>query len=213
MADVSVVDYGMGNLLSVARMFEFCGAKVEITDSPHQIALAERIVLPGVGAFADGMDELRKKHLLEPVLDFASGNRPFLGICLGMQMMLDFSEEFGHYKGLGMISGKVTRIPQMGLNGSTHKIPHIGWNALVPSNCDGDWQKTILDGLDPGEFVYFVHSYSVIPERVEDNLACCMYNGIDLCAVVRSGNLYGCQFHPEKSGIVGVKIISNFLRL
>lgn len=213
MKRVAVVDYGMGNLLSVIRVLEFCGAKVDIADSPDQITLAERIVLPGVGAFADGMKELKRKHLLDSILNFASKERPFLGICLGMQMMLDISEEFGIHKGLGLITGKVTMIPQTGLNGNSHKIPHIGWNALVSSQGDESWRNTILDGLLSGQFVYFVHSYSVVPKRAVDQLAHCRYNGLELCAVIKSRNLYGCQFHPEKSGEVGVKIIQNFIGL
>jgi glutamine amidotransferase len=208
-----VVDYGMGNLLSVARMLEFCGAKVDITDSPDQIALAERIVLPGVGAFADGMQELKRKHLLEPILHFVSKNRPFLGICLGMQMMLDISEEFGVHKGLGLIAGKVTMIPQRDLNGNFHKIPHIGWNGLLMPDSRKSWKGTILEGIESGKFVYFIHSYAVVPENSADELAYCRYNGLHLGAAINSGNVYGCQFHPEKSGRVGVKIIQNFLGL
>jgi glutamine amidotransferase len=213
MKRVIVIDYGMGNLLSVTRMLEFCGAKVDITDSPDQISTAERVVLPGVGAFADGMKELKRKNLLEPVLHFVSKDRPFLGICLGMQMMLDISEEFGVHKGLGLIAGKVTMIPQTGLNGNSHKIPHIGWNGLQMPDNRKSWKGTILEGIEPGKFVYFVHSYAVVPENNIDELAYCRYNGLHLGAAINSGNVYGCQFHPEKSGEVGTRIIRNFLKL
>ena len=169
--------------------------------------------MPGVGAFADGMKELKRKNLLEPVLHFVSKDRPFLGICLGMQMMLDISEEFGVHKGLGLISGKVTMIPQTGLNGNSHKIPHIGWNGLQMPDSRKSWKGTILEGIEPGKFVYFVHSYAVVPENNIDELAYCRYNGLHLGAAINSGNAYGCQFHPEKSGEVGTRIIRNFLKL
>jgi glutamine amidotransferase len=213
MPNVVVIDYGMGNLLSVTRAFEYCGAAVIVTDSPTLIADAERVVLPGVGAFADGMKGLKKKKLIDAIKKFSSKNKPFLGICLGMQMMMDVSEEFGMHKGLGIVRGKVAIIPQVGSNGSFHKIPHIGWNGLRLPDSRKNWERTILEGIAPGEFVYFVHSYSVVPDNNVNELAQCQYNGLHLSAAINSGNLYGCQFHPEKSGEVGVKIIKNFLRL
>ncbi|WP_279384302.1 imidazole glycerol phosphate synthase subunit HisH [Geotalea toluenoxydans] len=130
MSRVTVIDYGIGNLLSVARAFEHCGANVELTDDARKIADADYLVLPGVGAFADGMSGLVERGLIEPIKKFAAKERPFLGICLGMQMMLDQSEEYGANEGLGLIPGKVVAIPAVGVDGSPHKIPHIGWNEI-----------------------------------------------------------------------------------
>lgn len=213
MKNVVIVDYGMGNLLSVQRAFEHCGARVRITSSPAQIEKAEFLVLPGVGAFADGMRELERRGLVKPIRASTKTGRPFLGICLGMQMMLETSEEFGIYEGLALIPGKVVMITKSGPDGTSHKIPHIGWNSLLPLHDNGNWDNTILHGISPGESVYFVHSFSAVPARPENDLADCSYNGLRLCAAIQSGNVYGCQFHPEKSSSVGLRIIDNFLKI
>lgn len=211
---IVIVDYGMGNLLSVSRAFEHCGAEVLITASPDKIANAERLVLPGVGAFKDGMAGLQERHLVEPIKSHAASGRPFLGICLGMQMMLETSEEFGKHAGLGLIPGKVTAIPSSGPNGVSRKIPHIGWNQLLFPEKKMSWRDTILDGLAPERTsVYFVHSFFVQPARAADRSADCVYDGCLMAAAIGSGRLYGCQFHPEKSGEAGLKILSNFCRL
>lgn len=204
----------MGNLLSVLRAFEHCGAEVLITASPDQIVGAERLVLPGVGAFKDGMAGLRERNLIEPIKSYAASGRPFLGICLGMQMMLETSEEFGEHAGLGLIPGMVTAIPSAGQNGIPRKIPHIGWNQLLHPKNKMSWQGTILDGLAPERAsVYFVHSFFAQPARATDRLADCIYDNCLLTAAIGSDYLYGCQFHPEKSGEAGLKILSNFCRL
>lgn len=210
MSSVTVIDYGIGNLLSVRRAFEHCGAEVILTDSPAMIKKAEHLVLPGVGAFADGMAGLRERNLINAIRSYAQENRPFMGICLGMQMMLEIGEEFGTHEGLGLINGKVSLIPDTGVDGTAHKIPHIGWNSLAAS---ANWDETILHGIAPGEAVYFVHSYTAVPLSADNRLADCVYNGQIISAVIRSGNLYGCQFHPEKSGQIGLKIIDNFQKI
>lgn len=210
MSSVTIIDYGIGNLLSVRRAFEHCGAEVILTDLPALIENAEHLVLPGVGAFADGMAGLRERGLIEPIRKYAKENRPFMGICLGMQMMLEIGEEFGTHEGLGLIRGKVSKIPETGVDGKMHKIPHIGWNSLTPA---ADWNETILQGIAPGEAVYFVHSYTAVPLDDKNRLADCFYNGRVISAAIRSGNLYGCQFHPEKSGQIGLEIVDNFTRI
>ena len=212
MPKVTIIDYGIGNILSVRRAFEYWGAEVVITDSPQRIENAERLVLPGVGAFADGMTGLRDRNLVKPIQKFASKNRPFLGICLGMQMMMEIGEEFGRYEGLGLIPGIVSKIPDTGVDGCTHKIPHIGWNGLSIPSVKSDWSKTILNGIQSGSSVYFVHSFTAVPENEKNRLADCYYNGRIISAAIQSDNLYGCQFHPEKSGQVGLSIINNFLK-
>lgn len=213
MPKVTIIDYGIGNLLSVSRAFQCCGADVIITDSPDTIVSSDSLVLPGVGAFADGMEGLRGKGLIDPIYEFAASGRPFLGICLGMQMMLQVSEEFGNHKGLGLIPGKVSAIPPTGTDGKTHKIPSIGWNDLIKPNQGGDWEGTILSSVTPGSSVYFVHSFTAIPSSDDYRLADYSYNGRILSAAIKSGSLFGCQFHPEKSGEIGLLILRNFLDL
>ncbi len=210
---VAVVDYGMGNLRSVCMALKHCGAEVRITDSAAQIRLADRLVLPGVGAFADGMAELQQRGLVEAIQAYAQRGRPFMGICLGMQMMFDVSEEFQDTTGLGLIPGRILAIPPTTAAGLPHKIPHIGWNKLLIPVTGAQWEKTILDGIKPGVAVYFVHSYTSAPDRAADRLADSDYHGRIISAAVRSGNLYGCQFHPEKSGPIGLKLLENFLEL
>lgn len=210
--NVVIIDYGVGNIFSVCRAFEHCGAEACLTDSTDVILDAERLVLPGVGAFADGMAGLRTRGLIDPIKQYAATGRPFLGICLGMQMLMDSSEEFGQQEGLGLIPGRVVAIPSTGVDGTPHKIPHIGWNELlVPGAVT--WNGTIFEYTSPGSPVYFVHSFGAVPQYEENRLADCNYNGRTICAAVRSGSIYGCQFHPEKSGKVGLEIIKSFLNL
>ncbi|MDF2500960.1 MAG: hisH [Anaerosporomusa subterranea] len=210
---VTIIDYGLGNLLSIQRAFEYCGAEVNITQNSCDILTADRLVLPGVGAYQDGMIGLKQHNLIQAIQQFVSTGKPFLGICLGMQLMMDSSEEFGYCDGLGLIKGPVKAIPDTGVDGQPHKIPHIGWKALQHAEKDQAWENTILSGLRENEFVYFVHSYVSIPIRDENRLADCFYNGQRLCAVIREGNAYGCQYHPEKSGPVGISILKNWLQI
>lgn len=210
---VTVIDYGMGNLYSVSRAVEYCGGQVVFASNVETILNADRVLLPGVGAFADGMNELINLRLVEAIREYCRTNRPFLGICLGMQMMMDSSEEFGFHEGLGIISGSVVGIPKTALSGELHKIPHIGWNELQQTECKPLWDHTILNQIPQNSNTYFVHSYTVVPESIEARLADTYYNGRQISAVIRRGNLYGCQFHPEKSGTIGLRIIKNFLEI
>ena len=190
--NVTVVDYGVGNLLSVSRAIEHVGSDVEITSDVSAIKAANRLILPGVGAFSHGVGELRNRGLFAAVQEFAETGRPFLGICLGMQMMLDASQEFGQCDGLGMVSGKVVVIPATGKDGTAHKIPHIGWNELIrPAH--QSWDDTILEDVEPGASFYFVHSYMANPERPENLIAHCGYNGLSLAAVIQSELPVGVQ--------------------
>jgi len=207
---VSVVDYGMGNLLSVQRALEQCGAQVRFVSRPGQIVEAERLVLPGVGAFQDGMKELRERRLDDELRAFVAAGRPLLGICLGMQMLFDESHERGVHAGLGLVAGRVVAVPERAADGRAHKIPHIGWAELRPSRA---WAGTILDGLEPNAHAYFVHSYVTEPRRPELRLAEVDYGKMPLVAAIADGAVAGCQFHPEKSGPVGLRVIANFLAL
>ncbi len=212
-SSVTIVDYGIGNLFSVCRALEHCGATPILTSSAAEIEAADRLILPGVGAFKDGMRGLYELKLADPIRKYCTGGRPFLGICLGMQMMMENSEEFGHHEGLGVVPGIVTAIPRESA-GVTRKVPHIGWNALRQCHSPTNWEQTILAGLAPGtDAAYFVHSYSVEPAKPSHRLAECSHDDYPITAVLRDGHLYGCQFHPEKSGKTGLTIIRNFCRL
>ncbi len=208
MVDVTIIDYGVGNLLSVQRGFEHCGARVCVTSDPDAILGADRLVLPGVGAFRGAMQELEARGLSSVIRAYAASGKPLLGICLGMQLLLNESEEFGITKGLGLIKGRVIPIPAQTTSGDTQKIPHIGWSALTPAN--DSWSGTVLDGVLPGSAAYFVHSYMAQTNEASHRLADCMYGGHRIPAVIASGNVSGCQFHPEKSGEVGLSILRAF---
>lgn len=208
---VTVIDYGMGNLLSVTRALEHCGADVKMTVDPDVIRTSPRVVLPGVGAFGDGMAELRRQSLDEVVQEVAALGTPLLGICLGMQMLLDESEEFDLTSGLGLIPGRVEPVPTKTVDGHSQKIPHIGWNDLVLPLGRESWEGTILQEIKLGEAVYFVHSYMAVPSNSGHRIADCIYGGMRVAAAISRDNIFGCQFHPEKSGEVGLKILRRFL--
>ena len=211
MIDVAVVDYGVGNLLSVSRALVHCGARVVVSADPAVILQAPRVILPGVGAFASGMAALRENGLDRLVAQVAAAGTPLLGICLGMQMLMDTSEEFGETPGLGLIPGRVVQIPSQTTRGETQKIPHIGWSGLWPPQPQTSWAQGLLQGIEHGEAVYFVHSYMAQPRLMEHRLADCLYGGVSVPAVVHRGRVAGCQFHPEKSGEVGLRVLQNFL--
>jgi glutamine amidotransferase len=210
---VFVVDYGVGNLLNVVRAFERVGATVSLVSTVESIKDADRLVLPGVGAFGDGMRELREQGFYDALLNYVSVGRPLLGICLGMQMLFESSDEFGRDPGLALIEGSVKAIPSFNSMGASHKVPHIGWNEMEVPNMSTSWDSSLFDGIKPGAASYFVHSYMAMPKYDENRLANCDYNGIKVCAAVCKDNVFGCQFHPEKSGKVGLSVLSNFLRL
>jgi len=207
---VTIIDYGVGNILSVRGAFDHCGAENVTTSDLSEIEKAERLVLPGVGAFGDCVAEMRAAGLVEPVLRFVQTGRPLLGICVGMQMLLDDSEEFGRHEGLGLIPGSVVAIPQTGADGQPHRVPHMGWNRLI---VDPSRSGALLDGIDENAWVYFVHSFTAFPDDPSCRLADADYNGRKIAAVIGRGNVMGCQFHPEKSGEAGLSIIRNFLRI
>jgi glutamine amidotransferase len=208
----TVVDYGLGNLLSVSRAIEHVGGKVQLTDSAQVIEAARCLIVPGVGAFHDGMRGLAERGLVGAIKRYGMSDRPLLGICLGMQLLFDVGEEFGQHEGLGLIRGRVSAIPAKTLDGRPHKIPHIGWNQLAMPAARIDWNGTVFRELAPGDAVYFVHSYTGIPDPT-DRLADTYYNGQLISAAVAHDNIYGCQFHPEKSGNVGLRVLRSFLQV
>jgi glutamine amidotransferase len=207
---VTIVDYGIGNLYSVRRAFETCGAEVTASSDPARIGEAERLVLPGVGAFADGMRGLEERHLVDPIRRYAASGRPLLGICLGMQMLATASQEFGVHQGLDLIPGRVLPLPLLDVEGRPHKIPHIGWTRLLrPPGVL--WSGTPLEDTPDGEAVYLVHSFAVVPDSEGDRLAGCLYGGHTVCTAIRRERVFGFQFHPEKSGKAGLAIVRRFL--
>lgn len=197
---IAIIDYGAGNLQSVKKAFDFIGAESVITDNPEIINACDRILLPGVGSFGDAMDSMHKSGLVETVKQNALSGKPFLGICLGLQLLFEESEESPGVKGLGIFKGKIKKFsPDMGL-----KIPHIGWNSLEIKQKD-----TLFKDVPENSYVYFVHSYYLHAED-ENDIATITNYGIDFHSAVGKNNIFATQFHPEKSGDVGLQILKNF---
>ena len=202
---IAIVDYGVGNLYSLHRSFEAIGAEVKITADEREIKAADRILLPGVGAFGDAANKLYASGLSELITEEAKEGKPLLGICLGMQMLLDKSLEYGEHRGLGLIEGEVRPISEVIPKGL--KIPHIGWNAL---QFQGE-KSPLFKYVEEGECVYFVHSYH--GANCGKNVIATAEYGVPLTAAVGKDNVFGCQFHPEKSGKVGLNILCAFVEL
>lgn len=200
---IALIDYGMGNLFSVSSSLKYLGADVRITDSPETIEKADRIILPGVGAFRDASVLLDKTGLGQVIKDQADKGKPLMGICLGMQLLFGESYEYGDYKGLSILPGRV--VPIKGAVPHSFKVPHMGWNELIKT-CD----HPVFKNVSSGDYVYFVHSYYVETEP-EIKTAVTDY-GAKLTAAAGRGNVFGCQFHPEKSGETGLKILDSFCR-
>lgn len=209
--EVAVIDYGVGNLLSVQRGLEHCGAQIVLTADPERILAAERVVLPGVGAFGNAMQALERLGLVDAIRELAQRGTPLLGICLGMQLLMDESEEFGVTAGLGLIPGRVIPVPTHTKLGERQKIPHIGWSALQLSGTPGRWEETLLQDNRPGDAAYFVHSFMAVPTNPAHRIADCVYGDHLVPATIGCDRITGCQFHPEKSGEVGLKILRRFI--
>ena len=207
---IHVVDYGVGNLYSVARAIEKVGGVAHLTADPDVIAGADRLVLPGVGAFRDGMEGLRRAGVIDAIAHFAASGRPLLGICLGMQMLAAESGEYGRHSGLGIIPGRVEAIAPVDAYGVRRKVPFVGWAELHSVREDG-FVGTLLSDIVDGDAIYLVHSYQFLPDKPADLLATYHYNGEPISAVVVRDNIIGCQFHPEKSARVGLRLIERFL--
>ncbi|MFZ2951336.1 MAG: imidazole glycerol phosphate synthase subunit HisH [Desulfuromonadaceae bacterium] len=205
---IAIIDYGMGNLRSVQKGFEKIGSEAVITDDPQVVLQAEKIVLPGVGAFRDCMRNLEQGGFVEPILKVIAEGRPFLGICVGMQLLFTDSVEFGLYNGLNVIPGHVLRFSdQMTVAGERLKVPQMGWNQLSFKH-----RPPVFEGVEDGSNVYFVHSYYVKPDD-SSVIATTTDYGIEFCSSVWKDNIVATQFHPEKSQAIGLKILKNFAEL
>jgi len=199
---ITVVDYGVGNLHSVAKALEKVGAQIRVTSDWKDVADSDGVVLPGVGAFKDSMDAMHRSDLAKAIQDFIASGKPFLGVCVGLQMLFAESEEFGISKGLGVFPGRVVKFNQ------GQKVPHMGWNQIRPTKPG----NPLLRGIKEGEYLYFVHSYYVVPEDDSISAAKCEY-GVDFTCMVWRDNIFGTQFHPEKSQEAGLRIYQNFNEL
>ena len=211
---VTVLDYGMSNLQNVVWALEHCGAEVRVVTQTHELeTLPERLVLPGVGAFEHASQEVREGGFDDLIRRFVDTGRPFLGICVGAQLLLDAGEEHGEHAGLGLIPGRVQPVPKVAADGRPLRIPHIGWSGLERPAHRPSWERTPLAPLTPGDHAYFVHSYAPVPADEAHRLADTHYHGVRICAALARDNVVGCQFHPERSGPTGLSILQQFLDL
>jgi glutamine amidotransferase len=213
---VAIVDYGVGNLFSVKQACESAGMQATITSSQREILSADAVILPGVGAYSSAMDMLRRLDLVTVLQDVASSQKPLAGICLGMQLLMTESHEFGLHKGLGIIAGPVLHLDNLSVGTRKPKVPQVGWNRIykpqradAPAEARDFWAHTPLEGLSDGEFMYFVHSFYVRPEDSSVVLSSSRYGDAEFCSSLHQRNIFACQFHPERSGPQGLKIYSN----
>ncbi|MGE6220114.1 imidazole glycerol phosphate synthase subunit HisH [Nubsella zeaxanthinifaciens] len=205
-----IIDYGLGNLYSIAQACAHVGSTPVITSNREEIINSDSVILPGVGAFKVAMDHLNEMNLTNTIVEFANTGKPLMGVCLGMQLLFEQSQEFGEHAGLGIIPGAVKRFPQE-CNQNKLKIPHIGWNKLFKGNIE--WEKTPLSEVAETDFMYFVHSYYAEPAELSSVLTYTYYQDFKYCSSVQKNNIFGFQFHPEKSGEAGLTIYKNFLSI
>ena len=204
---VAIIDYGLGNLYSVARACSHVGMDPTVTNDRQIMSQADLLILPGVGAFGDAMDALHRLDLISFIRDWALSGRPMMGICLGLQLLLDESEEFGRYAGLGLIPGRVIRFADpVDATGRRLKVPQVGWNRIFRPNCAYKWEDTPLAGIEDTMFMYFVHSYHAIPENLSAVMSVSRYGNMEFCSGLREKNIFAFQFHPERSGPDGISI-------
>lgn len=214
MPDVTIVDYGLGNLFSVERAIEHCGGRPIISGSPDAIENANTLILPGVGAFSDGMKQLQDLGLDRAIINYAATGKHLLGICLGMQLLATESEEFGLHKGLDLIPGVVRRLPDSTTEGMPIRIPHVGWETITSPDTPQariEWQQGLFADIPIETSVYFTHSYCIQPANHQHTIACCRFGEHEITIAVRNGNVTGVQFHPERSANWGLHIIRNFI--
>ena len=208
MQNIAIIDYGLGNVKSICSALKSRGFEYEFTRDTDVIMQASGLILPGVGAFKHGMSLLEKAGLDKVIKKFAATGKPLLGICLGMQLLFEKSYEFGEQRGLGIIEGNVEKLALE----SPAKLPHISWSEIFPVS-GVDWTDTILENVPEASDMYFVHSFRGVPTDRDSILAEADYAGTKFCATVKKDNIYGCQFHPEKSAEFGLRIIESFIKL
>ena len=207
---VVIIDYNLGNLFSVYHACTSLGYCTNITNKKDDVLNADYVILPGVGAFGDAMNTLNELDLVVPIRDYISSGKPFLGVCLGLQLLFTESEEFGAHQGLNIIEGTVRKFPSIDNNGDILKVPQIEWNQIFCAN-KKNWDKSPLNSCKPGDFMYFVHSFYVVPDSTEVLLSTTEYGGLEYCSSIINRNVFACQFHPEKSGQHGLDIYKGFL--
>jgi len=205
---IVIVDYGVGNLHSLVKAFQFFNADVSVSEEATIVKAADAVVLPGVGSFEAGMRGLKVRDLVGVVKESADADKPMLGICLGAQLMLAKGYEFGEFNGLDIMPGKVVRFPEAKTG---DKVPHIGWNSVYAGK-EKTWDNSALRNLPQNFNAYFVHSYILVPDSKDQILGLTNYGGYEFCSIMKKGNVYASQFHPEKSGTVGLEIIKNFIQ-
>jgi glutamine amidotransferase len=204
----AIIDYQIGNLYSVWHALQAVGIDSVITSDKDVIEKAQAAVLPGVGAFGDAMDNMKALDLIQPIKQFVSTGKPFMGICLGLQLLFTESEEFGRHEGLGLIAGQVKKFDNEMPDGSRVKVPQIGWNRIYKAG--QNWERSQLAGVEDGEYMYFVHSFYVVPDHENDVLSKTEYEGTWFCSSIQKDNVFASQFHPEKSSYAGITILKNF---
>jgi imidazole glycerol-phosphate synthase subunit HisH len=208
---VVIIDYNMGNLFSVYQACTFLGYNnTTVTNNKEEVSNADYLILPGVGAFGDAIDTLHKHDLVMPIKDFIASGKPFLGVCLGLQLLFTESEEFGNHKGLDIINGSVKRFSSKDKSGNKVKIPQIEWNQIACTN-EHLWTESPLKNCMSGDYMYFVHSYYVVPLSNDIIVSSTEYGDITYCSSLIKGNVFACQFHPEKSAENGLNIYNTFL--
>lgn len=218
MPTIAIVDYGLGNLHSIQQACAHAGLDGQITSQASELTAADAVLLPGVGAFGDAMAELDRLELSDVIRGLANDGKPLIGVCLGMQLLMSESEEFGTTRGLGIIPGRVVYLSQHE-DGTRLKVPQVSWNRVfAPTNGGGtprrrSWSGSPLEGLDDGEFMYFVHSLRVVPDDPTDILSVTPYGDIDFCSTLRRGNVFATQYHPERSGPAGLRVYRNLLSM
>lgn len=210
--NVVIVDYGHGNLYSINQACIQVGYNPIISSSQSEIANADTLILPGVGAFKVAMEELMNKNLIEPIFEFVQKGNYLMGVCLGMQLLFESSEEFGNNKGLGLVNGIVERFPSV-MNDKKIRVPHIGWNNIQKNGEVNNWSSTPLENISEEDYLYFIHSYYAKPTDLNNILSISQYQEFEFCSSVQKDNVFGFQFHPEKSAEQGLSIYKNFLKL
>lgn len=205
---VAIIDYQLSNLFSVKHAFDYLKVDSEITSDKSVISTSDAAILPGVGAFGDAMNNLKKFDLIDTIKEFIASNKPFMGVCLGMQLLFSESEEFGNHQGLNITEGKVIKFAS---KDQEIKVPQIGWNQILKTS--KTWDNSPLKNIKNGEFMYFVHSYYVVPQDRSIILSETTYEGIRYCSILLKDNIFAAQFHPEKSGPAGIKIYRDWISL